>query len=293
MRSVIAILLASAVSLPADVPSIASKPLAARTSAPMRTNEVDVIGTDYAFRLPAELPAGPTTFRFRNDGKMRHEFSIVRLRKGATIDQFIRLSKEAKAQPVVDGEVGVLFADPGKRSTSGLTTDLVAGRQYAVRCALRDTLTGPPHFEMGMYSVLSVRPSKRAPSRRISADTIFATDYAFRYPRALSPGPHTLVFRNDGKVMHELNIALLKKGVSLNEFMDARNAGRNVRALTDEGLGVLFTQPGEETLGRLEVNLLPGREYRIICIFTDNPKSPPHFSLGMFGSIRVPGKPSS
>jgi len=265
--------------------------IAARPSpdAAPKARDVEVVGLDYAFRMPAELPAGPTTFRFRNDGKLRHEFSIVRLKRGATIDQFIRLSKESKAQPLIDGEVGVLFADPGERSTSGLTTDLVAGRQYAVRCGLRDTATAPPHFEMGMYSVLNVRASKAAASAgKVKADTIVATEYAFRYPRTLAPGHHTLVFRNDGKVMHELNIALLKKGVTLEQFMEVRGAGRNARALTDEGLGVLFTQPGEETLGRLEVNLLPGREYRMICIFTNDPKSPPHFKLGMYGSIRVP-----
>ena len=245
--------------------------------------------------MPAELPAGPTTFRFRNDGKVFHEFAIVRLKEGATIDQFIQLAKESKpVQSLIDGAVGVLFAAPGTRSTSGLTTYLTPGRHYAVHCELRDSATAPQHFEMGMYSVISVRPLKAAPANgNTEADTIVATEYAFRYPRTLSPGHHTLVFRNDGRVRHELNIALLKKGVTLEQFLKVRKAKGNARALTDEGLGVLFSQGGEEPLGRLEVNLLPGREYRIICIFMDDPKAPPHFELGMYGSIRVTGKSGS
>lgn len=264
-------------------------------SAPPKAHEVEVIAVDYAFRMPAELPAGLTTFRFRNDGKVFHEFTMVRLKEGATIDQFIQLAKDSKPlQPLIDGTVGVLFAAPGTRSTSGLTTYLTPGRQYAVRCALRDTATAPQHFEMGMYSVINVRPSKAAPpNRNTKADTIVATEYAFRYRRTLSPGHHTLVFRNEGKVRHELNIALLKKGVTLEQFLKVRKAKANARALTDEGLGVLFSQGGEEPLGRLEVNLLPGREYRIICIFMDDPKAPPHFELGMYGSIQVTGKPGS
>jgi hypothetical protein len=39
---------------------------------------VEVVGMDYAFRAPATLPAGPVTFRFRNDGKKAHEFNIFR-----------------------------------------------------------------------------------------------------------------------------------------------------------------------------------------------------------------------
>src|SRR4029078_2428163 len=113
---------------------------------------VEVIGTDYAFRAPATLPAGPVTFRFRNDGKKSHEFNIFLLKPGVTIDQVIAAGKAAKPQmPMIEGAVGVLVADPGSTAPSGLTVNLVPGRTYGVQCIFRDSTGMPRHYEMGMY----------------------------------------------------------------------------------------------------------------------------------------------
>jgi len=264
--------------------------------APAKPRAVEAIATDYAFQLPRELPPGPTTFHFQNNGKVYHEIAIIMLKPGATIDQVVEAAKvkTLSSASVTDALIGILFAGPGKRSTSGLSTELLPGRQYAVWCNFRDTTTAPRHFEMGMYSLINVRAgSANRSSANVKADTIVATDYSFRYPRTLSPGRHTLVFRNDGKVRHEVNIILPKKGVTFEQMFAVRLAGGNPRVLNDEQLGVLFAPPGSAPLGRLDVNLLPGREYRIICVFMDDPKAPRHFQLGMYGSIRVPSKPGS
>jgi hypothetical protein len=268
---------------------------ASAPNAPPGATEVEVVGLDYAFRVPAELPAGVTTFRFRNAGKVRHEFVVTRQKPGATIDQLAQLVKDSMPlEPVTDGIVGILVAAPGKESTSKLTTTLAAGRQYVVVCFIRDTTTAPSHFQMGMYSVVNVRSStSKAVPDNVKADTIVGSDYAFRYPRTLSPGQHSFVFRNEGNVRHEFNIALLKKGVTLERFLEVRRATPpKARDLLDDNLGALLSRGGVTPLGRLDVNLLPGREYRIICVFRDDPKSPPHFELGMYGSIQVTGKPA-
>jgi hypothetical protein len=259
------------------------------------TREVEVIASDYAFQLPHELPAGRTAFRLRNTGKVFHELHIAMLKPGSTIKQYIQLRRESKpAAAFVEGPVGVLFAGPGKTTSSRLSTDLVAGRDYLVECALRDSTTMPRHFEMGMYSLIHVKASKASKALpAVRADTIVGLDYAFRYPLTLSPGRHIVVFRNEGKVRHEAAIALLAKGVTLERFLEVRKAGGDVRALTEEPNGLLYARVGEAPLGRLEVSLLPGREYRIICNFTDTANAPPHFQLGMYGLIRVSGQPRS
>lgn len=257
------------------------------------TRKVEVIASDYAFQIPRELPAGRTAFRLRNTGKVFHEFHILMLKPGSTIEQFIQLRRERKpAVEFVEGPVGILFAGPGKTTSSRLSTDLVAGRDYVVECAVRDSATAPRHLEMGMYSLIHVKASKESKALpAVRADTIVGMDYAFRYPQALSPGRHTLVFRNEGKVRHEVAIALLAKGVTLERFLEVRKAGGDVRPLTEEPTGLLYARVGERSLGRLEVNLLPGREYRLICAFTDTEKSPRHFELGMYGLIRVTDQP--
>jgi hypothetical protein len=253
---------------------------------------VEVVGMDYAFRAPATLAAGPVTFRFRNDGKKAHEFNIFLLKPGVTIDQVIAAGKAGKPQmPMIEGAVGVLFADPGSTALSGLTVNLVPGRTYGVMCIFRDSTGTPRHYEMGMYSV--IRVTGPAAHATIAADSVVAVDYAFaKYPREISSGPHTIAFRNAGRHRHEIHVALLKKGITLDSVVAVDKHDGDVDPLFEKngGMGVLHAMPGQAALGGLSVDFLPGREYLIDCSFSDDDKSPPHYKLGMYGSIRVRGK---
>lgn len=259
-----------------------------------KPREVEAVGTDYAFQIPSNLPPGPTTFRFTNNGKKRHELNIVLLKPGVKLSQVLELQKAGKTtKDLVEGSVGVLFAEPGGRSGARLLTDLLAGREYGVICIFKDTATAPSHYEMGMYSTIRVQNKKPAsPATMPRVDSIVGVDYAFsRYPRSLAPGKHTFLFTNEGKFRHEVSMTLLKPGVTVARVAEVDKAGGNVDALFDDGLGVLWSRPGETSLGRLEAELLPGREYLIDCGFQNDDKSPPHYTLGMYGSIVVSGKP--
>ena len=258
-----------------------------------KTHDIEIVGLDYAFVMPSRLPAGRTTFRFRNAGNHAHEFNIVLLKGGVTIDQFIQAGKEDKPrQPMIDGAVGVLFAGPGKTSSVGLTTDLLPGRDYAVQCIIRDSAKAPQHFALGMYAVLHVKPGA-ATAVASPADSVIAVDYAYRYPRELSAGRHSLAFRNEGKQRHEMFMALLKRGVTVDSVLAVDKRKGEVFPLFEEGLGVLHSRGGEAALGRLDIDFLPAREYLIECGFKDDDKSPPHRTLGMYGSIKVAGQPRS
>lgn len=260
-----------------------------------KPREVEAVGTDYAFQVSSSLPGGPTTFRFNNKGKKRHELNIFLLRPGATVAQVIELQKAGKTtQGPVERPVGVLFAEPGGRSVGRLLTDLIPGREYGVICIFSDTANAPRHYEMGMYSTIRVQTQKPASLGAMPpVDSIIGVDYAFRYPRTLAPGRHTFLFKNEGKFRHEVSMTLLKPGVTVARVAEVDKAGGNVDALFDDGIGVLWSRAGESPLGRLEVDLLPGREYMIDCGFSNDDKSPPHYALGMYGSIVVSGKPGS
>jgi hypothetical protein len=91
--------------------------------------EVEIVGFDYAFKVPAELPPGLTTFRFRNAGKHRHEFNIVQLKSGVSLRQFIDAANADKPlSPMIERTVGVLFAEPGEASASALSVKPHRGR---------------------------------------------------------------------------------------------------------------------------------------------------------------------
>ena len=142
---------------------------------------------------------------------------------------------------------------------------------------------------MGMYGILRVTRGATAPPAT-PADSVIGVDYTYKYPKELSAGRHSLAFRNDGKQRHEIFAALLKQGVTLDSVIAVTKRKGNVFALLEEGLGVLHSRGGEPSLGRLDIDFLPGREYLIECGFQDDEKSPPHYELGMYGSIKVPGK---
>lgn len=261
---------------------------------PPAPREVEIVGLDYAFTAPSELPAGRTTFRFVNKGRVRHELNIVLLAPGVTVPQFIAATNadstsSSTLSAMVEATVGVLFAEPGKRASAALSTELLPGRTYSVRCVLRDSTTKPRHQMLGMYAGIHVANGTSAASPTVHADTIVANDYAFRYPQTLTPGIHDIAFVNEGKQRHEMVVGLLKRRTEPQAVFDAVRAGRFRRSLLEDSFGVLHTRGGTSPQGVLRIQLLPGRDYLLVCTFADSNTAPPHFMLGMFGNIHVSG----
>ena len=86
-------------------------------------------------QVPTNIGAGRTTFHFVNKGKVSHELNISLLKTGATVQQFMSaVNADTPTGAYREATVGVLFADKGKRSPVGLTTDLLPGRTYVVIC---------------------------------------------------------------------------------------------------------------------------------------------------------------
>ena len=127
--------------------------LGAGACRPAAPQELQVIGTDYGFTVPATVPAGPTTIRFVNRGKVPHEMALGRLREGMTADSVMaRLAEGRDPGEVTDGVVGILIVEPGDSSIGALRTDLVSGRTYMMICQFQDADTLPPHVAMGMQA---------------------------------------------------------------------------------------------------------------------------------------------
>ena len=250
---------------------------------------VDVIGLDYAFQAPTTLPAGSTTFRFTNKGKVAHELNIGLLKRGVTVKQFVDAMNSGR--PIAElreSAVGVLFAEPGARASARLATDLLPGRTYMVICIFKDAPDAKRHTDMGMFSVITVGAERASASSKPVVDSVIGADYAFvRYPRIVAPGRHQFAFSNEGKVRHEVSMVLLAPGATVQRALEVSRAGGDVDSLIADYLGVLHSLAGTAPTGRLEVDMLPGREYAILCNFSDTPESPKHVMLGMFGSIRV------
>ena len=133
--------------------------------------------------------------------------------------------------------------------------------------------------------------------------TIVGSDYAFLgAPTTLPAGETLFAFENRGTVRHEVNIRLLRPGVSVADAQraflrqasspEAGNAGSAgagllTRQVVERNVGVLLAAPGDTAGGRIYVRLIPGRSYALVCVLRDNADSKQHIDLGMLGGFIV------
>jgi hypothetical protein len=69
-------------------------------------NVVTFTATEYGYQGPKEIPAGPTVFRFSNQGKELHHLVIVRLDGGMTYDSLLVALKKPGPPPAWAHPVG-------------------------------------------------------------------------------------------------------------------------------------------------------------------------------------------
>lgn len=112
------------------------------------SGEVTISATEYAFDLPATLPAGTTTFTLQNDGAEPHFIQIVELQAEAPpVAELIQLPQK-KAEAFFVREVAETdLVEPGEASQP-FEAELTAGRYgYVCFFALKGD---PPHAFQGM-----------------------------------------------------------------------------------------------------------------------------------------------
>lgn len=136
---------------------------------------------------------------------------------------------------------------------------------------------------LAAVSACAVAPAeKHAPERVVQ---VVGHDFALEAPDSLPAGRTRFAFRSDGTVPHEVSIARVKRGVSLDSVLRLELAGGNIDGLYDPGEGLLYTAVGETVDAQLLVTLEAGRDYVLICTLEKDGK--PHSMLGMLRGLRV------
>lgn len=91
---------------------------------------VTITASDYAFDLPAEVPAGAVVFHLVNQGKEMHHAQVVRLDEGKTLTDFSKAMAQSGPPPTwvkfVGGPNGIV---PGQ-AADGVV--LLTPGQYAI-----------------------------------------------------------------------------------------------------------------------------------------------------------------
>lgn len=111
-------------------------------------------------------------------------------------------------------------------------------------------------------------------------------DFAFQGPDTLPSGPTVFRFRNAGTLDHELDLSLLRPGVTASQALAAERAGAPVDSIY-EGDALVHAPAGIETDMGLAIDLQPGRTYVLICTLEDGPKRTAHVKLGMFKGLVI------
>jgi hypothetical protein len=149
------------VNIPGDgsapqIQPVTTAPGAGEAAAPVGEFTADL--NDFSFTLPDEIPAGAHRWEIRNSGQQWHEFSILKLSEGATIDDILAvLAAGEDAEGTLFEEVA-FFGDVSPGITSWATIDLPAG-EYTVVCLLPDVSDGElaPHAAHGQVQTLVVK----------------------------------------------------------------------------------------------------------------------------------------
>jgi uncharacterized cupredoxin-like copper-binding protein len=176
------------------------------------TTPIEVTATEFAFDLPAEVPAGVVTMRFTNEGGLPHEFGFARIEEGKT-EADVEAVIEAGQEPPewVEDVAGVPGLSPGQSIT--VTRTLEPGN-YVFICFFPDA-EGTPHANLGMWEVFTIAGDTGATLPEPDA-TITATDDGLQMP-AFSAGEQTVEFANDGTEPHELFLASFEPGKSVKD----------------------------------------------------------------------------
>lgn len=254
---------------------------------PGNANTVTVVAHDFAFEIPASIPAGLTTLRLLERGKQMHHLSLMRLDSGKTAaDGLAALIKSGRSiRPAWMHPVGgPNAAQPGGESQATLVLE---PGNYLAFCEI----PGPdptPHFMKGMVKPFTVTPPARAAALPTADFTIRLTDYDFVIPRALMRGRHSIAVTNTASQSHMLVIHRVapgrQAGQAANEFVAWAQAPNRVLPAGEAAGGVTEIAPGTTVV--MQGDFAPGT-YLLICFVPDAKDGKPHFMHGMQKEIIV------
>jgi hypothetical protein len=195
------------------------------------------------------------------------------------VSAFVAALDTAAATP----RSGVAIGGPEVGARGDVVLQLTPG-VYVLACVRRGD-DGHRHASRGESTVIHVASAT-------AADTIFAApppssqnvrlvDFAYVGPDRWAPGAQLLRIENTGLQDHQLRVARLRDGATLQMWMQADDPDTVATAI----VGMARLGPGQ--VAYLPVNLTTGT-YVAYCLVTDGATKRPHVELGMFRTYQVP-----
>ena len=266
-------------------PLIASGGAAQQVS--LAPHNVVVVARDFAFDLPARIPAGLTTFELRNRGSQGHHLEIVRLDSGKTASEAVATLVTVKqgVRPAWMYSIGGPNATaPGGNSNATL---VLGPGNYLAFCEIPGP-TATRHYMKGMVKPFTVTMPARAGKLPAADVAMNLVDYDFVLSHPLTRGHHVLAVTNSGAQRHMVVIrrypADYAAGTTAKELLVWAQDPQGKPAPGALEGGITELSPGETVV--MSRDFLPGR-YLLICFSTDEKDGKPHFAHGMQKEIMI------
>jgi uncharacterized cupredoxin-like copper-binding protein len=251
-----------------------------------QAESVNILGKDFAFKMPATVEAGWTNFVLRATGKQPHSVTFLKLKPNVSFTGFQKVLKSdntgLKSLEQSEALGGPNAIRPGE--TQQALVNLEPG-DYAFVCFTRG------HQRRGMFEQVRVRGETQAKPELPKPDGEFVLkDFDIAVPQSINAGSGTFKVTNSGPSAHEL-LLVRAEGASLDEvnnFVDKLLKSRDFdvrppfRPIEVGGMSIL--SPNKS--GLVELNLDPG-VYVAICFVPDEKKKIPHAFEGMIKTFEV------
>ncbi|MGH2591932.1 MAG: hypothetical protein ACRDGG_00280 [Anaerolineae bacterium] len=261
--------------------------LSACQTQPAPIPEVTIKAADFSFEAPDQIEAGLVSLRLANVGHEDHNVQLVRLNDGVTLEQFEAALQQgaeaALALPLVTIAGGVGVATPNHHEQVVLN---LAEGQYVMLCFFASE-DGVPHLAKGMFKPIQVvaRKSQAVVQEPKSDGSIVMKDFRFEMPAEIKAGRLTWKVTNQGARPHEIVIAKLLPGKTLDDFMAFMQTYEGEPPVEDAEAGrVAAMGPGQT--GWVNLDLSAG-DYVALCFVPDAATGKAHAEMGMIQFFSV------
>jgi plastocyanin len=247
--------------------------------------EFAITGTDYAFEMPATIPAGLTSITLTNEGKEEHQAQVAGINEGSTFEDLtaaLQGNNEVEALGMLTLSGGPTGVVPGD---SGTTAGNLPPGQYAILCFVRSP-DGVPHFAKGMIAPFEVTGTASSEELPAGDAEMTLQDFAFVGLNELDAGEHTISVANTGPQPHEATLVELAEGVEIGDLIPmftSTDPPTGAPPFTSVG-GITAIMPN--TSATIDVDVEPGN-YAWLCFVPDPASGQPHVVLGMIGALTV------
>jgi hypothetical protein len=216
------------------------------------------------------------------EGAGRHIVVAFRMPATATTDDMRAFVAALDSTPATPAP-GVAIGGPEMGSRGDVFVHLTPG-VYVVACVSRGE-DGHRHAASGESHLLHVSAATTADTTHAApppaTQEVRLVNFAYVGPEQWAPGTQTLRLENTGKQDHQLRLARLRDGASVQAWMNADDP--DTVATTIAGMA----RVGAGEVAYLPIEFTPGT-YVLYCLVADPASKRPHIELGMLRVVHVP-----